>query len=84
MHSWDFADTFVDVVHRWQHTEFNGVVSYVDFIRLGLISANYYRERREQDKLLDAYVSVGLVSKRAFMQEATVLQAYNEAKALFV
>lgn len=84
LHSWEFANTFVEVVHYWKHTEFSGVVSYVDFIRLGLIAANYYSDPREQDKLLDAYVQVGLVSKRAFMQDPAVLQAYNEAKALFV
>lgn len=84
LRSWEFADTFIDVVQRWQLTEFEGTVSYADFIRLGLISANYYRDRREQDKLLDAYVQVGLIGKRAFMQEPVIAQAYNEAKALFV
>ncbi|OBP13946.1 histidine kinase [Rheinheimera sp. SA_1] len=84
LQNWEFSDTFIDVVHSWQLTEFKGSIGYVDFIRLGLISANYYRDRREQDKLLDAYVLVGLISKRAFMQEPAIALAYNEAKALFV
>jgi len=84
LHSWDFADTFVDVVHHWQQTEFSGVVSYVDFIRLGLMATDDLRAQPERDKLLDTYVQVGLISKRAFMQDPKVLQAYNEAKALFV
>jgi len=84
LRSWEFSDTFIEVVHRWQLTEFSGSVGYADFIRLGLISVNYYRDRREQDKLLDAYLQVGLIAKRSFMQEPEIAQAYNEAKALFV
>jgi HD-like signal output (HDOD) protein len=84
LRNWDFAETFVDVVHCWQQTEFSGVVSYVDFIRLGLISTNYYPDRLEQDKLLDTYVQVGLIAKKTFMQDPGILQAYHEAKALFV
>lgn len=84
MRNWDFTDVFVNVVHNWQNTEFDGVVTYTDFIRLGLIAANYYSNQRVQDTLLDAYVQIGLISKRAFMQEPAIAQAYNEAKALFV
>lgn len=40
--------------------------------------------QREQDKLLDAYLQSGLISKRNFLQEPAIAQAYNEAKALFV
>lgn len=83
MRSWGFADVFVDVVRGWQTTDFNGVVTYTDFVRLGLITANYYPNPREQDKLLDHYVQIGLISKRSFMQEPAIAQAYNEAKALF-
>lgn len=84
MRSWEFTDVFVNVVHSWQNTEFDGVVTYTDFIRLGLIASNYYANPREQDKLLDAYVQIGLIHQRAFMKEPAIAQAYNEAKALFV
>jgi HD-like signal output (HDOD) protein len=84
LRSWSFADTFIDVVHRWQLTEFTQTIGYTDFIRLGLISANYYPDKREQDKLLDSYLAAGVIKKRDFMKEPAIMQAFNEAKALFV
>ena len=84
LQNWDFADVFVDVVRDCQQPKATDKIGYTDFIRLGLISRHYYRDRREEDKLIDHYLQLGMIPQRDFCKHGDIVKGINEAKALFM
>ncbi|WP_306521108.1 HDOD domain-containing protein [Rheinheimera sp.] len=84
MRRWDFAETFIEVVSQWRQPLCDDTVHYTDFVRLGLLSLDFYRDRRDSDRLIEHYLKQGLIPNRNFMQDPQIADAVAEAKTLFM
>lgn len=84
MRRWDFAETFIEVVSQWRQPLCDDTVHYTDFVRLGLLSVDFYRDRRDSDRLIEHYLKKGLIPNRNFMQDPEIADAVAEAKTLFM
>ncbi|MCT6698926.1 HDOD domain-containing protein [Rheinheimera sp. 4Y26] len=84
MRHWGFADAFIEVVSQWRQPQCSETVQYTDFVRLGLLSLDYYRDRRDSDRLIEHYLKQELIPNRNFMQDAQIAAAVADAKAIFM
>ena len=84
MEVWSFADMFKTVVSHWADHDLAAEPGYTDFIRLGLMARQHYPDRVHQQELLERYLALGLIPKIEFMQEATIVQWYQDAKTMFM
>ncbi len=83
MQYWDFAATFSEVVRLSHSTVLHPQVSYVDFIRIGLITSGLWREPTSAELLLSDYLQRGLIPKKNVLQDSDLSAWYEEAKTLF-
>jgi len=82
--SWQFADLFYPVVTDWLNADRHEHISYVDFVRLGLMARGSFASAEQQAELLDYYIAQGLVPDANFMAHPEIAQSYQDARTMFV
>lgn len=83
MNYWDFADTFADVVKYCHSVQQRDRVSYTDFIRLGRICSGLWPDPQSAELLMNQWLQLGLMPKKNPLQDVTIANWTEQAKALF-
>ena len=82
--TWNFSDEFIDVVSSWNDlTVLPKEIHYLDFIRIGAVYNEVFKNESTREALLKSYVSKGILPDIEFMASDEFEALLEDAKAMF-
>ena len=82
--TWNFSDEFIDVVSSWNDlTVLPKEIHYLDFIRIGAVYNEAFKNESTREALLKSYVSKGILPDIEFMASDEFEALLEDAKAMF-
>jgi len=82
LRAWDFADPYPQIAQNWNNPDFiPDQVSYIDFVRLGVITQRI-QDTQLRVQLLLPYVERGLVPEVNFMKLPEIVSVSEEMKTV--
>lgn len=82
--AWGFSDDFIELVKSWGDlTVLPKEVHYLDFIRVGAICNNIFKNESTCEVLLKSYVAKGILPDIEFMRSKEFLETVEGVKLMF-
>ncbi|AWB67516.1 histidine kinase [Saccharobesus litoralis] len=85
MRAWEFSDDFVMIAERWNDFRVDPEnVAYLDFVRVAAVYCDVLPIDEDKEDFYDKYIEKGVLPDEDYLESEEFLEAYNQAKSVFM